>query len=50
MAHEIDHLMADWRKSRRITPTDKNEERLATLRGEVEKEFWRKWDQWSGRA
>jgi hypothetical protein len=50
MAHEIDHLMADWRNSRRITPTVKNEERLATLRGEVEKEFWRKWEKWSGKV
>jgi len=47
MAHEIDHLLADWRMTRRITPTAKNEERLATLRGEVEKTFWRKYKLWS---
>ena len=47
MAHEIDHLMADWRKSRHIVPSDRNEERLATLRGQIERSFWNGWRRWS---
>jgi hypothetical protein len=47
MAHELDHLLADWRESRRIVPTPRNEERLATLRGQIEKTFWRKFQIWS---
>lgn len=47
MAHEIEHLMADWRKSRRIIPSDRNEERLATLRGQIERAFWSRWKKWS---
>lgn len=47
MAHEFNHLMADWKRSRRIVETVKNEERLATLRGQIEKTFWRKYKLWS---
>lgn len=44
--HEVEHLFADWMRSRRITPTPKNEERLATLRGQFGKTFWRKYLTW----
>jgi hypothetical protein len=45
--HEIEHLMFDWRRSRGITPSPRNEERMATLRGQVGKAFWRKYLSWN---
>lgn len=44
--HEVEHLFADWMRSRGITPSVKNEERIATLRGQFGKAFWRKYLQW----
>lgn len=44
--HEVEHLFADWMRSRRITLTPKNEERMATLRGQFGRTFWRKYQTW----
>lgn len=47
MTHEIDHMITDWMRSRRITLSERNEERIATLKGDVAKRFWSKWRKWS---
>lgn len=47
MTHELDHLMADWMRSRRMTLNVRNEERIATMKGELSRIFWRKWKKWS---
>jgi len=46
MTHEIDHLVADWMRSRRITLSERNEERIATLKGDISKNFWEAWKKW----
>ena len=41
ISHEVTHLMADWMKARNMRVTDRNEERIATLTGEIVRRFWR---------
>lgn len=43
VAHEIYHLMADWMKSRNMQLSDKTEETLAWLNGELNGNFWKKY-------
>ena len=48
VAHEVQHLIFDWvltRKNMRMT--DRNEERIATMTGEIARRFWRKYEYWS---
>lgn len=43
--HEIQHMVTDWilcRKGGQLTP--KNEERIATMTGEINKRFWREYE------
>lgn len=41
VAHEIQHFLFDWLLGQ--TMTDKTNERMATLAGNVTKEFWNEW-------
>jgi hypothetical protein len=48
VAHEVQHLIFDWvltRKGMRLT--ERNEERIATMTGEIARRFWRKYERWS---
>ena len=48
VAHEIQHLIFDWvltRKGMRLS--ERNEERIATMTGEIARRFWRKSERWS---
>lgn len=48
VAHEIQHLIFDWvltRKGGNIN--EKNEERIATMTGEITRRLWRKFERWS---
>jgi hypothetical protein len=45
ISHEVQHLMIDWvlcRKDGKLTP--RNEERIATITGEIVKRFWREYE------
>ena len=47
VSHELQHLIFDWvltRKGMKFTP--KNEERIATMTGDIAKSFWRKYQRW----
>lgn len=43
VTHEVVHLVADWMNTRRMTLNVRNEERVATLAGEIARRFWRKY-------
>ena len=48
VAHEVQHLIFDWvltRKGGNIN--EKNEERIATMTGEITRRLWRKFERWS---
>jgi hypothetical protein len=48
VAHEIQHLIFDWVLTRKgMKLTEKNEERIATMTGEIARRFWRKYARWS---
>jgi hypothetical protein len=42
VTHEVTHLLADWMKARNMRVTDRNEERIATMTGEIVGRFWQK--------
>ena len=45
VAHEIQHLIFDWVLTRKnMTFTEQNEERIATMTGEIARRFWRKYE------
>jgi len=47
VAHEVQHLIFDWvltRKGGNIN--EKNEERIATMTGEISRRLWRKYERW----
>jgi hypothetical protein len=49
VAHEVQHLIFDWvltRKGMNLSP--KNEERIATMTGEISRRLWRKYERWAG--
>ena len=48
VAHEVQHLIFDWvltRKGGNIN--EKNEERIATMTGEITRRLWRKFERWT---
>lgn len=48
VAHEVQHLIFDWvltRKGMRLT--ERNEERIATMTGEIARRFWRRYQRWT---
>src|SRR5512147_612958 len=47
VAHEVQHLIFDWVLTRRgMNINEKNEERIATMTGEIARRFWRKYERW----
>jgi hypothetical protein len=47
VAHEIQHLIFDWVLTRKgMTISEKNEERIATMTGEISRRLWRKYERW----
>jgi hypothetical protein len=47
LGHEVTHFIDDWWRCRKGNEmTDNNEERRATLHGEIVRKFW---ENWSGR-
>ena len=47
VAHEVQHLIFDWVLTRKgMKMTEQNEERIATMTGEIARRFWRKYDRW----
>lgn len=50
VAHEVQHLIFDWVLTRKgMTISEKNEERIATMTGEIARRLWRKYERWSAR-
>jgi len=50
VAHEVQHLIFDWVLTRRgMRFTENNEERIATMTGEIARRFWRKYERLSQR-
>jgi hypothetical protein len=48
VAHEVQHLIFDWVLTRKgMTINEKNEERIATMTGEITRRLWRKFERWS---
>ena len=48
VAHEVQHLIFDWVLTRKgMTINEKNEERIATMTGEISRRLWRKFERWS---
>jgi hypothetical protein len=48
VAHEVQHLIFDWVLTRKgMTMNERNEERIATMTGEIARRFWRKYEHWS---
>ncbi|HET9908327.1 MAG TPA: hypothetical protein VFQ23_16890 [Anaerolineales bacterium] len=48
VAHEVQHLIFDWVLTRKgMGISEKNEERIATMTGEIARRFWRKYERWS---
>ena len=48
VAHEVQHLIFDWVLTRKgMNISEKNEERIATMTGEIARRFWRKYERWS---
>ena len=47
VAHEVQHLIFDWVLTRRgMRITEQNEERIATMTGEISRRIWRKFERW----
>lgn len=44
VAHEIIHLVADWLNTRHTALNERNEERVATMAGEIARRFWRTYE------
>lgn len=42
--HELTHMLFDWLLCRGMRLTVRNEERIATMIGEVSRRFWRKYE------
>lgn len=48
VAHEVQHLIFDWVLTRKgMNINEKNEERIATMTGEISRRLWRKYERWS---
>ena len=48
VAHEVQHLIFDWVLTRKgMTISEKNEERIATMTGEISRRLWRKYERWA---
>lgn len=42
--HELEHLLMDWCKTRKMNMNaNRNEERICQLRDELSREYWRAW-------
>lgn len=47
VAHEVQHLIFDWVLTRKgMNISEKNEERIATMTGEISRRLWRKYERW----
>ena len=47
VAHEVQHLIFDWVLTRKgMKMTEQNEERIATMTGEISRRLWRKYERW----
>ena len=47
VAHEVQHLIFDWVLTRKgMNINQKNEERIATMTGEISRRLWRKFERW----
>ncbi len=47
VAHEVQHLIFDWVLTRKgMNLNEKNEERIATMTGEITRRLWRKYERW----
>ena len=47
VAHEVQHLIFDWVLTRKgMKMTEQNEERIATMTGEISRRIWRKYERW----
>lgn len=48
VAHEVQHLIFDWVLTRKgMTISERNEERIATMTGEIARRIWRKYERWA---
>jgi len=48
VAHEIQHLIFDWVLTRKgMSISERNEERIATMTGEISRRLWRKYERWA---
>ena len=48
VAHEVQHLIFDWVLTRKgMNINEKNEERIATMTGEISRRLWRKYERWA---
>lgn len=48
VAHEVQHLIFDWVLTRKgMNINERNEERIATMTGEISRRLWRKYERWS---
>lgn len=47
VAHELLHMLIDWIKAGYGKITDRNEERIVLMYGEMVRNFWRKYYQWT---
>ena len=47
VAHEVQHLIFDWVLTRKgMKFNEQNEERIATMTGEISRRLWRKYERW----